>query len=247
MFVIDLLKKVNLFELAKLAAENDWELNNDNTIPDKGKEEIRAQETEILFNRYKDIINIKPDYDDSKIIVVFKQYEYVEDEYYHSASLYEIEELKNKSLNECSFYDEREDLTQEEYSNKYIQSYAFELTDWKDVLGYLVSEESVKEYGAQNVAYAIIDEMTFFGSEYDLNNQRREQVIYELSKSLEEIKSGEYKSKTISLEELEKDLDLPKETDEEKEINNKKMLDEMEYNRIEQNRILKQIIENLRG
>ena len=87
MFLIDLLKKVNLFELAKLAAENDWELNNDNTIPDKGKEEIRAQETEILFNRYKDIINIKPDYDDSKIIVVFKQYEYVEDEYYHSASL----------------------------------------------------------------------------------------------------------------------------------------------------------------
>ena len=72
-------------------------------------------------------------------------------------------------------------------------------------------------------------------------------IRYELSKSLEEIKSGEYKSKTISLEELEKDLDLPKETDEEKEINNKKMLDEMEYNRIEQNRILKQIIENLRG
>ena len=59
MFVIDLLKKVDLFELEKLAAENDWELNNDNTIPDKGKEEIRAQETEILFNRYKDIINIK--------------------------------------------------------------------------------------------------------------------------------------------------------------------------------------------
>lgn len=246
MFVIDLLKQVDLNVIAAMQADNDWELNNDQSISNIEREAIRKEYVKILSKRYKKILEIKPEYNENKIIVVVKQYESVNNEYYYDAAVYDRYELLEKQLNDRSVYKKNEDLTMEEYEKRYIQSQAFELTDWKYILGYEVSKESISEYGMEMVANAIIDEMTFFGSEYESNNQKREETIDELEKSLDEIKNGTYNSIPLNLDEMCKEFDLPIETEEEKEKRHREMLDELERNRLERNRILKKLIKHLK-
>ena len=246
MFVIDLLKQVDLNRIASIQADNDWELNNDQSISDIEREAIRKEYIKILSERYKKILDIEPEYDKNKIIVIVKQYESVNNEYYYDAAVYDRYELLEKQLNDRSVYKKNEDLTMEEYEKKYIQSQAFELTDWKYILGYEVSKDSISEYGIEMVANAIIDEMTFFGSEYESNNQKREETIDELEKSLDEIKNGIYNSVPLNLDEMCKEFDLPIETEEEKEKRHREMLDELERNRLEKNRILKKLIKHLK-
>lgn len=246
MFVIDLLKQVDLNVIAAMQADNDWELNNDQSISDIEREAIRKEYIRILSERYKKILDIEPEYDKTKIIVIVKQCESVNNEYYYDAAVYDRYELLEKQLNDRSVYKKNEDLTMEEYEKRYIQSQAFELTDWKYILGYEVSKESISEYGMEMVANAIIDEMTFFGSEYESNNQKREETIDELEKSLDEIKNGTYNSIPLNLDEMCKEFDLPIETEEEKEKRHREMLDELERNRLERNRILKKLIKHLK-
>lgn len=246
MFVIDLLKQIDLNVIAAMQADNDWELNNDQSISDIEREAIRKEYVKILSERYKKILEIKPEYNENKIIVVVKQYESINNEYYYDAAVYDRHELLEKQLNDRSVYKKNEDLTMEEYEKRYIQSQAFELTDWKYILGYEVSKESISEYGMEIVANAIIDEMTFFGSEYESNNQKREETIDELEKSLDEIKNGTYNSIPLNLDEMCKEFDLPIETEEEKEKRHREMLDELERNRLERNRILKKLIKHLK-
>lgn len=246
MFVIDLLKQVDLKAIAKKQADNDWKLNDDDSISDTEREMLRKKYIEILSERYEKMLELEPDYNRNKIIIVVKQYESFSDEYYYDATVYDRHELIEKQINDRSVYKKNEDLTMEEYEKRYIQSQAFELTDWKYILGYEVSKESISEYGMEIVANAIIDEMTFFGSEYESNNQKREETIDELEKSLDEIKNGTYNSIPLNLDEMCKEFDLPIETEEEKEKRHREMLDELERNRLEKNRILKKLIKHLK-
>lgn len=82
------------------------------------------------------------------------------------------------------------------------QTYAIELTPWAEWLGYEVDEEALQLHGEFGFIAHCLWEMTFCGfTEQEIGLQRQE-----LKQIVEDIDSG--KAKTISWDELKKELDM---------------------------------------
>lgn len=63
--------------------------------------------------------------------------------------------------------------------------YAFEMTDWANILAYKVSDTSIKQYGLEEVMAGIMNEMLFFG--YDESHMQEERE--ELARRAEEVEN----------------------------------------------------------
>lgn len=58
-----------------------------------------------------------------------------------------------------------------------IQTYCFMFEDWKDILGYQMSEVTMKLYPKEEIIAAIIYELTWFGYDYETSCENRNKEI----------------------------------------------------------------------
>lgn len=70
----------------------------------------------------------------------------------------------------------------------YVESYGYEFSQWKEILGYMVDEKMAEEFGTASYLSYILYEMTFIGYDEERRNQER-QKLDDAIKELEEIKN----------------------------------------------------------
>ena len=93
--------------------------------------------------------------------------------------------------------------------DEYAETYAVEFESWEDILGYIVSEASLKSYEIHELAANFYSEMTFFG----ITQEDRDKAVFEakneIKNALAEIESGtvEYMSIEDALKILSDTLD----------------------------------------
>lgn len=87
-------------------------------------------------------------------------------------------------------------------NNIYASSYAFDLTDWKETLGYLVAENKLTQDYITELLVKYIQEITFFGSEPEQHQSRINEVCAELKQAVKDIEEG----RTVPLEKMNEDL-----------------------------------------
>ena len=130
----------------------------------------------------------------------------------------------------------------------YASSYAMDLSDWKETLGYLVAENKLTQDYMIDLLGQYLNEISFFGMDPGQHQDKVEKVVSDLEKAAEDIKEGGH---TIpaekALDELREVHGLPvDEKDELQERLHFEILDaEMKYSRYcnwrERSRILKSL------
>lgn len=84
----------------------------------------------------------------------------------------DLDKYKPGMINKVKHLDE----TKENPLNP-IQTYCFMFEDWKDILGYQMSEVSLHLYPMDEIITAIIHELTWFGYDYETSQKNREKEI----------------------------------------------------------------------
>ena len=185
---------------------------------------------EIIIHSVQEMLKLEGIINEENILAVMKVIALDEpDNTYYTASLIKKSDLMNKEIRYVNYdYKDTDQESFEEIEKKYVQTYAFEFNDWKEILGYSVSDVSIKEYGINVVASAIFDEMTFFGLEYEKVNERTEEEMNILDERIKEIEEHPENLKPIS--EVFEKFGLEPETQEEIERRKKELLEEMKLN-----------------
>lgn len=81
---------------------------------------------------------------------------------------------------------------------KVPDSYSLMFVDWKEILGYQVAPESFDYVNQLDLAAVLLYEMTFFGYDYEENQDTSEKEEEELERLINEIKNGDTENyKTI--------------------------------------------------
>jgi hypothetical protein len=145
-----------------------------------------------------------------------------------------------RSLNLIDLNEIRKDI--------YSSSYAFDLSDWKETLGYLVAGNKLTQDYMIDLLTQYLNEISFFGMDPEQHQDKVEEVVSGLEKAVEEVKEGGHTVPAEKvLDELREKHGLP--TDEKDEFQKKlrfEILDaEMKYSRYcnwrERSRILKSL------
>ena len=130
----------------------------------------------------------------------------------------------------------------------YASSYAFDLSDWKETLGYLVAGNKLTQDYMIDLLTQYLNEISFFGMDPEQHQDKVEEVVSGLEKAVEEVKEGGHTVPAEKvLDELREKHGSP--TDEKDELQKKlrfEILDaEMKYSRYcnwrERSRILKSL------
>ena len=155
-------------------------------------DEIEEEEHEFCEFLFK-LMQIEP-HINNNMVLLFS--DYIDDGVnYVEVTLYKISEIKKK-FRFCTEYDRYEDIiklsdtdiVKLKTSHYNLSGYSFELTRWKDVLGYNIDEENVYEYGIEKAASVILYEITYFG--YDQRKiLNRINIIDSADKNLDEFKN----------------------------------------------------------
>lgn len=230
MIVKELFQKADWKIIAKEIADNDYMLSIDQTKTEEEKEIKKMKYAEIIIHSVQEMLKLEEIINEENILEVMKVIALDEpDNTYYTASLIKKSDLMNKEIRYVNYDDKDTDQESfEEIEKKYVQTYAFEFNDWKEILGYSVSDVSIKEYGINVVASAIFDEMTFFGLEYEKVNERTEEEMNILDERIKEIEEHPENLKPIS--EVFEKFGLEPETQEEIERRKKELLEEMKLN-----------------
>lgn len=230
MIVKELFRKADWKIIAKEIADNDYMLSIDQTKTEEEKEIKKMKYAEIIIHSVQEMLKLEEIINEENILAVMKVIALDEpDNTYYTASLIKKSDLMNKEIRYVNYDDKDTDQESfEEIEKKYVQTYAFEFNDWKEILGYSVSDVSIKEYGINVVASAIFDEMTFFGLEYEKVNERTEEEMNILDERIKEIEEHPENLKPIS--EVFEKFGLEPETQEEIERRKKELLEEMKLN-----------------
>ncbi len=94
--------------------------------------------------------------------------------------------------------------------NIYSSSYAFDLTEWRKTLGYLVAENKLTQDYMIDLLTQYLHEISFFGSDPEGHRERVEEVCADLERSVKEIEEGGHTVPAEEVfEELRKKHDLP--------------------------------------
>lgn len=230
MIVKELFQKADWKIIAKEIADNDYMLSIDQTKTEEEKEIKKKKYAEIIIHSVQEMLKLEEIINEENILAVMKVIALDEpDNTYYTASLIKKSDLMNKEIRYVNYDDKDTDQESfEEIEKKYVQTYAFEFNDWKEILGYSVSDVSIKEYGINVVVSAIFDEMTFFGLEYEKVNERTEEEMNILDERIKEIEEHPENLKPIS--EVFEKFGLEPETQEEIERRKKELLEEMKLN-----------------
>lgn len=209
-------------------------INIDNTIDNNEKNRRKEIIKSKYINEIKKIQNKNIQSNSSDFLLVTMGYD---EEFYeiHLLRMEEIEKIKkNIEIKDCS-----------EFSNPL---YAIEFSDRNEILGHNISKSTLNKYGKNLIASIILREITFFGIDEEQCETTQSQNLKELLEITKNIENG--LEKTISEEELFKELELEDDrTDEEKEMQSKKIHEKTEryirnvINEIKDTLILENIIE----
>lgn len=176
---------------------------------------------------------------------------YLDDgEEFHSVSLFlkkEIEE-KKEEMEKLEEIDIKKDYSTEEirsFLSLLPQSYSFSFSPWSKILGCEVSEENVKEYGAENILADLLYEITFFGfseEEMEEEKEKLEEAVSEVKEMIRKEKEEGKESSSRDIESLFKEFHLLDErTEEEKEEEKKRTNKEMVWNIKKEYEVLKKV------
>lgn len=125
-----------------------------------------------------------------------------------------------------SYIIHREDLLKEER----VQSYAYEFSPMKEVLGYTVSEACRYALSEIKFACSILYEMTFFGYEVAEQQEESESFVADIDQQVEEINSG--KAALEPWENVRKSLGLEDTRSESEKVFDEKIFQlELDYNK----------------
>lgn len=206
MIVKDLLDKIDFEEMWKYYY-NELIKDKDSTPESEEKSKLCHQ---LSFLKMKKIV---PEKSDNCILICYKgidtldddepPYEYIDVSLFYKDEIKEKFHLYNKFENNYDF----SNLSKDEIiqclheSRNEITSYAFEFSPWKEILGYEICEESLKEIGEIPFFAAIFYEMTFCGFEEEDIQEEKNIIIErkeEVDKAIEEGDTGKF----VSLEEV---------------------------------------------
>lgn len=107
------------------------------------------------------------------------------------------------------------------------EHYAWEFTDWRQVLGWRIAGTKLTLDHMDDVLADILFEMSFFGSDHERWKQRKAEIETSLDESMEEIRCGNCRS----AEEVFAEFGLPSDEPDEvaDELEHRILLVEMEY------------------
>lgn len=181
----------------------------------------------------------------NKVLFASKVYDFFEKDYeYLDVTMYEVDDF-NQAIEKSvgiSLPDISDSLTSEELDeiiesmriNAPESAYAFDLTDWEDVLGYQVILKNVEKYGKQAYLAAVLYELSFHG----YSRQSQQEIKEELEESIEDIK--EHPERLVSIEEA-LGPDWNKDERPQEEIDAEK-----HYQQLQQAKYYKELLENIR-
>lgn len=243
MTVKELFMKADLKKIAASVAADDWSLKIRNDITDEEKDQIREKYREILFDSYTNMLSIKENPNSDNYIICVKHIDFdngVKTEYFDASMISKIDLLTKKSPRSAS------GIELFKHPDDFAILRAFEFCPWKEILGWNVPDACVTAYGIDNVAMAILDEMTFFGLEEEATAERAKDECQKLEDIQKDIEEHPDHTKPMDLDQLRKDLGIPDETEEEKERIKKELEIEMAFNNKESDRILTAVKEELK-
>ena len=235
MTVKELFMKADLKKIAASVAASNWSLNIRNDITNDEKEQIRENYQELLFNSYNKILSIKENYDPDKYTICMKYIDFmdgVKTEYFDASMISKTDLLTKKSPRSAT------GIELFKNPDDYAILRAFEFCPWSDIIGWNVPDACVTAYGVDNVAMAILDEMTFSGLEEEATAERAKDECQKLEDIQKDIEEHPDHAKPMDLDQFRKDLGIPDETEEEKERRKKELEIEMAFNNKESDRIM---------
>lgn len=206
MYAIELFKELNSLDIVNELTKDpsffeliDW----DNTIDDIEKTRRKNKIKEAYI---KEIDKIKEKivfFDSSKILIVTRRL-------YDNDTALDISLLKANEIEKI-----KESISNpNDFKNPL---YGINFTDRNEILGYKISEDSVKRYSKVLIASLILHDITSFGIEEELFNEKRDEIISSLDEISERIETGE--EKTYSAEEVWESLGfVDSRSEEEKEM-----------------------------
>jgi hypothetical protein len=186
MFVKDLflacdINKVTDIVAKKIQKEEENFLNNKLVSRDSFVSKVSSK----ILDSFKLMLEIEPNYSDENILCCLKT-SYPNNEEFDDVFMVKKSDVISSNENE------------------YAETYAVEFESWEDILGYIVSETSLKNYDIDNLAANFYSEMTFFGLMQDERDSAILDAKNEIKKSLAEIE-GEM-AEYISIEDMPKVL-----------------------------------------
>ena len=109
------------------------------------------------------------------------------------------------------------------------QGYAFELSPWREVLGYEVNIANAQEVGAVAFCAAVLYEMTFFGFDEKAVDAERQKLYDSLheAEELDKLPPEERAKHFFSAEEVFAELGIPEPSEEEQQETHRQMCREM--------------------
>ena len=244
MTVYELLKKADFNVVAEEIARKDSNIYLDNTKTEEEKEEMRKREKAAILKASEEMLKTNVEEDPNKIIVCVKVVDLSENDSYMDVFMVYREDVLGKELYIANYDDPNASAPDlNEFSERYIESYAFEFSPWEEILGATIADVCIAEYGAEAVAEAVFEEMTFFGLDYDDASDRREEEKQILLDRVKEV--DENPGQCISLDEMYEKYGWERPTEEEREETEKIWKEESKINQVERVKIMKQLIENI--
>lgn len=112
------------------------------------------------------------------------------------------------------------------------QGYAFELSPWREVLGYEVNIVNAREVGVAAFCAAVLYEMTFFGFDEEAVDAERQKLYdsFREAEELDKLPPEERAKHFFSAEEVFAELGIPEPSEEERQEAHRQMCREMLIN-----------------
>ena len=120
------------------------------------------------------------------------------------------------------------------------QGYAFELSPWREVLGYEVNIANAREAGVAAFCAAVLYEMTFFGFDEKAVDAERKKLYdsFRETEELDKLPPEERAKHFFSAEEVFAELGIPEPSEEERQETHRQMCREMLLNSLRTYRML---------
>ena len=120
------------------------------------------------------------------------------------------------------------------------QGYAFELSPWREVLGYEVNIANAREAGVAAFCAAVLYEMTFFGFDEKAVDAERKKLYdsFRETEELDKLPPEERAKHFFSAEEVFAELGIPESSEEERQETHRQMCREMLFNSLRTYRML---------
>ncbi|MCD8083348.1 MAG: hypothetical protein LUE86_07585 [Clostridiales bacterium] len=244
MRIKELFEKADYKKIARSLAENAEDININNTNTEEEKDIEREALRLHIESCYQKMLADNTDCPDQNMVIVCTKCVDLDDgAEYLDASLFHLEDLKKEIY--IADYDDSESecIPLEEFERKYVQVYSFEFTPWAEILGSYVANISIREYGLDEVAKAIYDEMTFFGYEQETQEETADEEAQIITERIAEVEG--HPERWVTWETVRKEMEekygWEPETPEEAEERHQRTLKEMKINQNERVRIMRAV------